>query len=200
MFDGSQYGNFSSRISRRDSCEALNKGSFPYIILEFAEHKELYDYLEVCGAFSEEIARYYFLQLLDAIEYLHNQKITHRDIKLQNILLGKDYEIKLADLGLASTEDDEQLKDIRGTLCYMAPEVLNNTDTGNLFLKSCKSDIYSAGVVLFNMMTGNMPYSMASSNDRKYTYFFKNKKKFWQIHRKTQYGYELNKDFEELID
>jgi serine/threonine protein kinase len=75
-----------------------------YMVMELADNGELFDYLEICGSFSEKIARYYFRCLVEAIEYCHSHGLIHRDIKLQNILVAKDYSIKLSDFGLSSKE------------------------------------------------------------------------------------------------
>ena len=72
-----------------------------YEALELAENGEMHDYILLGKAFRETIARFYFIQLLDAIEYIHKEGYAHRDIKAENILLDKDYNLKLADFGFA---------------------------------------------------------------------------------------------------
>ena len=92
--------------------------SFPYIIMELADNGEFFDYLDISGAVSEKVARYYFRNLINALEYLHSNGISHRDVKLQNLLLTQDFNIKLADFGLAITDENSWSYSPRGTLRY----------------------------------------------------------------------------------
>ena len=84
--------------------------------MELAEMGELFDYLEIGGSLNEEISRYYFKNIIEALKYLHSNNISHCDIKPQNLLLTKDFKIKLADFGLASNLEEEQLSELKGTI------------------------------------------------------------------------------------
>eukprot|EP01022_Parablepharisma_sp_SALTPOND_P002697 TRINITY_DN110_c0_g1_i1.p3 TRINITY_DN110_c0_g1~~TRINITY_DN110_c0_g1_i1.p3 ORF type:complete len:372 (-),score=43.99 TRINITY_DN110_c0_g1_i1:2968-4083(-) len=179
--------------------EDLKGTSFPYLIMELAENGELYDYLEICGPLNEKIARFYFWQIMDAVENLHEKGIIHRDIKPQNILLGENFEAKLADFGLASRAKDEEITSAKGTLSYMPPEALRRISPQNSFEWRQKADIYSAGVVLFNLVTGYMPYSKASPEDKLFALLLKNPEKFWAHHRKHVFEGSLDEDLEELL-
>ncbi len=77
-----------------------------YMVLEFAEGGDLFECLcTSVGGFSEEVALFYFHQLVNAIEYLHNtEEIVHRDLKIENILLDKDFQLKIADFGLSTNK------------------------------------------------------------------------------------------------
>ena len=75
--------------------------SFSYLIMEVAENGDLFDFIEISGALPEKISRYYFHIVMEVIDYLHSNKIAHNDIKLQNLLVTDDFNIKLADFGLA---------------------------------------------------------------------------------------------------
>lgn len=75
--------------------------NFTYLITELAENGDLFDFIEIGGSFPERVARYYFKCLVEAIEYLHSNEVTHNDIKLENLLLSQDFNIKLADFGLS---------------------------------------------------------------------------------------------------
>ena len=95
--------------------------------MEYAQNGELYNLIKSTKGFSEDVARYYFLQMLDTIYYLHNEmRICHRDIKPENILIDDNYNLKLGDFGFATSIDGEDntgfLHDYKGTLAYMPPE------------------------------------------------------------------------------
>ncbi len=94
----------------------LRDSSFAYIVMELADNGELFDYLDISGPVDERIARYYFRNLVEALEYLHTNGIAHRDIKLQNLLLTHEFDIKLADFGLASSPPRGEVGGLRGTL------------------------------------------------------------------------------------
>lgn len=93
-----------------------------YMTLEYAEGGELFDFIAESGRFTEKQARFYFHQLIDAIEYMHKNGYKHRDIKPENILLDGKFNLKLADFGFATTDDVSYNR--KGTFGYMAPEVL----------------------------------------------------------------------------
>ncbi len=93
-------------------------------------------------------------QLLSGILYLHNNKIMHRDIKLQNILLTYDDKIKIIDFGFARYFDINNLMNtICGSPLYMSPEIFSNNSY------DYKSDYWSIGVVCYNILVGKMPYN-----------------------------------------
>ncbi len=72
------------------------------------------------------MGRFLARQLINQLEYLQNNNIVHRDIKLENILVGENMTLKLADFGFATDQNIENLSDIKGTQSYMAPEVREN--------------------------------------------------------------------------
>mmetsp|Transcript_438 Transcript_438/g.465 ORF Transcript_438/g.465 Transcript_438/m.465 type:complete len:85 (+) Transcript_438:236-490(+) len=74
------------------------------IELEYCFYGELYDYIESTGKFSEKEARFYFNQLINVLQYMHDLGYAHRDIKIENLLLGEDFELKLADFGFSTNE------------------------------------------------------------------------------------------------
>jgi len=70
--------------------------------MEIAEYGELYTIIDTTSNFPEELARYFFRQLINAIEYLHKRNISHRDIKVENILIDKQFHLKVCDFGYST--------------------------------------------------------------------------------------------------
>lgn len=103
------------------------------------------------------------LQLLDGLEYLHSQKIIHRDLKLGNLFLSDNMHIKIGDFGLATKIDfyGEKKKTICGTPNYIAPEILESKG------HSYEVDIWSFGVIVYTLVYGRPPFE---SKDVKETY------------------------------
>ena len=117
-----------------------------YLVLELLKGGELFDRIIKKGHYSEKDAAILISKLLWALEYIHERGIMHRDIKPENLILKDDdeYEIKLADFGLAEKIDKKELLFKRcGTPGYVAPEVLEDKKYDT------KVDVYSAGVILY---------------------------------------------------
>ncbi|CAM9149551.1 unnamed protein product [Chrysoparadoxa australica] len=134
------------------------------LFLELAGSGELLDFILYTGALPEDVVRTYFTQMLSALEACHNRGIAHRDLKPENVLLDYQYQIKLADFGLASVAEGgmSMCRTECGTRSYMAPEVMQHRPEG---YQGSKSDIWSLGVVLFIMIAGNPPFALANSSD-----------------------------------
>jgi serine/threonine protein kinase len=71
--------------------------------LELASGGELFDYISQTGEFSEDVARYFFHQLIEALDYMNEKGISHRDLKPENVLMSGDFQLKIADFGFGST-------------------------------------------------------------------------------------------------
>jgi serine/threonine protein kinase len=129
-----------------------NDDSFIYIALEYCENGTLHTFLNK-RPLKEVHCKLYFSQIISALKYLYNKNILHRDLKPQNILLDKYNNIKLTDFDFAKfANNDTLLKTICGTPLYMAPEIIKHRQYNN------KSDIWSLGIILFQMITGKHPY------------------------------------------
>ncbi len=125
----------------------------PYLVLEYLKNQTLLDKIEFYTKFSVKEACEIMLQVLDAVDYTHNHKIIHRDIKPQNIFLLPNGTIKLGDFGIAKNEKDaENDGKILGSVHYLAPEVLS----GKPF--TVASDIYACGITFFQLVTGILPF------------------------------------------
>ena len=98
-----------------------------YLIMEYAEGCDLFEYINKKKRLDENIASNFYLQIISAIEYIHINGIVHRDLKPENILLDKDQKlIKLVDFGLSNTYNQgNKLVTACGSPCYASPEVIN---------------------------------------------------------------------------
>jgi len=167
-----------------------------YIVTEYSEHGELLKYItnvvinENIG-FGENFGRLIFSQLLDGLEAINNSNICHRNIKLNNIVLGEnDYIIKYVDFGFA-VENKGKLRDLLGTPSYVAPEILLKK-----FYYGKSGDIFSLGIMLFILVTGKLPFKMALPNDNLYKYIIREDYvEFWK--RKNV---NISPSFMELFD
>ena len=128
-----------------------------FIAMEFVEGRELKDYFDANERFPMvEIVRI-MGQLLDALDYSHKNGVVHRDIKPANIILLKDGTVKVADFGIARVESSNltQAGSVLGTPSYMSPEqFMGQTVDG-------RSDLFSAGVILYQFLTGEKPFTGA---------------------------------------
>jgi len=152
------------------------------LVLEYAPGGELFDILYYTSALEPIVARTYFRQMLLGLEACHNAGIAHRDMKPQNLLLDSRFNLKLTDFGLSkvfeSDADTIMKTTYVGTRGYQAPELLLDKP----YDLSC--DIFSAGVVLFILLTGYPPFEQAHASDRWFKSLIKcDYDKFWKSHR-----------------
>lgn len=146
-----------------------------WIAMEMADGGDLFDKIEPDIGVDPEVAQFYFRQLLNALDYLHEHcGVAHRDIKPENILLDKDGNLKLADFGLASQfrrKDGTKrvARDQRGSPPYLAPEILYSTE-----YFADLTDIWSAGILLFVLLTGETPWALPSRDDTSFSAFLRN--------------------------
>ena len=134
-----------------------------YILLEICTNSTMMELVKKRKRLSEPEARYYTLQMIDALRYLHRHNVIHRDMKLGNLFLNKDMEIRVGDLGLSAKLNDqsERKKTICGTPNYIAPEIIAGKS------HSFEVDVWSLGVILFTMLFGKPPFE---TKDVKSTY------------------------------
>ncbi len=81
-----------------------------YIALELAKGGELFEYISQTGEFSEDVARYFFHQIIEALDYMNNKGISHRDLKPENILMSDKFSLKIADFGFGSNSETNTSK------------------------------------------------------------------------------------------
>lgn len=127
-----------------------------YMTLELCHNGSLMDMLRRRRRFSEPESRYFMVQLLGACHYMHNHQVIHRDLKLGNIFLDVNMNVKVGDFGLAALIESpgERKKTICGTPNYIAPEVLFDTANGHSF----EVDTWSIGVILYTLVIGRPPF------------------------------------------
>ncbi|EDQ90958.1 uncharacterized protein MONBRDRAFT_15828 [Monosiga brevicollis MX1] len=142
-----------------------NTPSHLYIVLELASGGELFDRIVDKEKFSEDVSKFYFLQMLDAVKYLHDQNIAHRDLKPENILLtskSDDSLIKITDFGLAKLVGPQSfMKTMCGT--PRQPPAHGNYVAWQGYGKA--ADMWSLGVILYIMLCGFPPFSEDLSTD-----------------------------------
>jgi len=164
------------------------------LVLEFCPGGELFDILYYTQQLDDKTARTYFLQMMDGLQACHDAGIVHRDLKPQNLLMDAKYQLKITDFGLSKLCKDANTAVMKthyvGTRGYQAPELLKRKRYG----KAC--DIFSAGVVLFILLTGYPPFEQAAKGDKWYLPLVqKNPDKFWSQHK----GCGVKPDAQELI-
>jgi serine/threonine protein kinase len=94
-----------------------------FIIMEFVQGGLLFDLCQTMGAMGEDAGRFFLLQMVESMEYMHSRRVVHRDLKLENILIDDQLNLKIADFGFACYKSIDCLKSYRGTMTYMAPEI-----------------------------------------------------------------------------
>ncbi|GAA6039873.1 hypothetical protein JCM8097_006773 [Rhodosporidiobolus ruineniae] len=129
-------------------------GSELYLIMEYVEGGELFDYLVSKGRLHADEARHYFQQIISGVDYCHRFNICHRDLKPENLLLDSEKNIKIADFGMAALERGGQLLETScGSPHYASPEIV-----AGLNYHGSSSDIWSCGIILFALLNGNLPF------------------------------------------
>lgn len=131
------------------------EGDSLYIVMEYIDGITLKEYMERKGALSTVEALHFVKQILSGLAHAHERGIVHRDIKPHNIILLKDGTIKITDFGIARLTkfDTQTISDMAiGSVHYISPEQASGDRT------DARSDIYSAGIILYEMLTGKLPF------------------------------------------
>lgn len=141
--------------------------------MEYAEGGDLFDKIEADVGVKEDIAHFYFMQLVSGVSYMHSKGVAHRDIKPENILLSESGNLKIADFGLATLFEYQGKTKLSATMCgsppYIAPEVITCSSRGTqskvkgVGYSANLVDIWSCGVVLFVLLVGNTPWDEPTS-------------------------------------
>lgn len=132
-----------------------------YIILEYCPRKSLVHVLKNRRVLTEPEVRYYMHQLSEGVFYIHSQDVIHRDLKLGNMFLSEEMEMKIGDFGLAARlgGDGEKKITVCGTPNYIAPEVLNMEGHG------FETDVWAMGCIMYAMLVGQPPFETATLSE-----------------------------------
>jgi 5'-AMP-activated protein kinase catalytic alpha subunit len=145
--------------------EVLDTPATIYLIMENADRGELFDYIVAHQRVEEPQACFFFHQIIDGVDYLHQMEVTHRDLKPENLLLqnsSRGLIIKIVDFGLSNTHDrGRKLKTACGSPCYAAPEMI--AGNGEKYYEGPKADLWSVGVILFALVCGYLPFEDANT-------------------------------------
>ena len=137
-----------------------------YLGMEYLTGGDLRSKLQEVGKFPESTARLYLAEIMCALEYLHENSIVYRDLKLENILLDEEGHIRLVDFGLSKSgitsvdgiAEGSKANTFCGTPYYLAPEILTGGNHGKAV------DFWSAGIVLYEMLAGHVPFQAVNRN------------------------------------
>jgi eukaryotic-like serine/threonine-protein kinase len=149
-----QHPNIVSVYDSDKHVDAMGQTAF--IVMEFVQGEDLKHFLDQGKRFSLEQTAYMMSDLLAALDYAHKNKIIHRDIKPANMLLTREGRVKLTDFGVARITDSGEMTKTSGgtvgTLKYMSPEQVAGKGVDS------SSDLFSAGIVLYQLLTGVRPF------------------------------------------
>ncbi len=146
-----------ARLNHQNIVSVYDWGNFDgyyFICMEYIEGLSLKEIIERKGIINPRLAAKYAIGICGALEVAHSNNLIHRDIKPQNILITKENIVKVTDFGIAKSVVDDATKTINiiGTASYISPEQASGKNI------DCRTDIYSVGVVLYEMLTADIPF------------------------------------------
>ncbi|CAH2354102.1 cell cycle serine/threonine-protein kinase Cdc5p/MSD2 [[Candida] railenensis] len=151
-----------------------------YILLEICPNQSLMELLKTRKRVSEPEVRFFMVQIVGAIKYLHSRRVLHRDLKLGNIFFDPQMNLKIGDFGLASvlpSGNDSRKYTICGTPNYIAPEVLGGKSVGHSF----EVDIWAIGIMMYALLIGKPPFQA------------KDVQVIYERIKKTEYSFPIDK-------
>lgn len=162
-----------------------------YILLEYVTGGLLFDLCQSMGGMGEEYGRFFLSQMIEVVGYMQGKGVVHRDLKLENILVDDNMNLKVADFGFATYKKINKLQSYRGTMTYMAPEIKEGkTYDGK------QIDMFSCGVILFIIVQGIFPFKEAKKDEFFYNLLLK---KDYSTYWSKVGGQNLSEEFKDLI-
>ena len=145
--------------------EMFEDEEYILIAMEYINGGNLFSFVKKRRKLSEKTAKFLFRQIILGIKHIHSKKIVHRDIKLENILIDLNNNIKICDFGIGRVLKNEKqmLYDKCGTPMYMAPEILLSSKTKGY--EGYPVDIWSSGISLYIMLSGTLPFNLKNNED-----------------------------------
>lgn len=162
-----------------------------FIVMEFVQGGLLFDLCQNMGAMGEDAGRFFLHQMIESVEFMHSRRVVHRDLKLENILIDDNLDLKLADFGFACYKNIDNLNSYRGTMTYMAPEIKESKQ-----YKGTQVDMFSIGVILFIIVQGIFPFKEARKEEYFYNLLIEGK---IDTYFQKVNGTGLSEDFKNLI-
>ena len=162
--------------------ETFESEKYMLIIMEYISGGNLQNFVKKRRKLCEKTSKILFRQIIQGIKYIHSKGIVHRDIKLENILLDLNNIIKICDFGVGKLiKPSTILKDQCGTPVYMAPEILKGEGYHGFPV-----DIWSAGVALYIMLSGALPFNKSKDHDLEYAILNTNPKEIPDISQEAK--------------
>ena len=144
-------------VAKVDYC--FSSPCYIFFVMKFKLGGSLYHHLRKSGQFSEDTARFYFCQVLSALEYLHSLGIVYRDLRLENVLLDERGDSSLGDCGVSTfLEPGQKTRSFVGSPEYLAPEIILQSGHNRLV------DVWCLGVMLYEMLFGRPPFFHKNPN------------------------------------
>jgi 5'-AMP-activated protein kinase catalytic alpha subunit len=149
--------------------EVMSSEGHLFLVLERVQGQELLGLIRRGQLTSEAHAANVFRQVMEGLAYIHSMGVAHRDIKPENLILSHDGVVKIADFGLSTTVRDQggshrRNRSMCGTPHYAAPEIFDRLRKGEGY-DACKADVWSAGIVLYAMLTRTLPFLASSAEE-----------------------------------
>ena len=171
-----------------------------YLVLEYASRGILFNFIrDTNKPFGEDFGRYLFFEMLKGVQAIHCSGFAHRDLKIENIMIDGNYNVKIGDFGSASALDRKhgtgKLTSQVGTLKYCAPEILRKRP-----YVGTQVDIFSLGICLFIIVFGKYPFGAATKYDPGYKLIMQKQfKQYWDNDQRSQ-QFKASEEFKDLFN